>query len=147
MKKIVIIFLLFLALSTSFKVSAQQIKADAELDSSLFTQEDNMNNQKIETDSNFEIQGQITSVNQNSFSLLGELIVVSQDTQFQQNENINVGDFVKVDGVIKNGIKIADKVTILKPGVSQKTDVETTTNDDGLIKKAINAVSNFFKDL
>lgn len=142
-----IIFLLFLALSTSFKVSAQQIKADAELDSSLFTQEDNMNNQKIETDSNFEIQGQITSVNQNSFSLLGELIVVSQDTQFQQNENINVGDFVKVDGVIKNGIKIADKVTILKPGVSQKTDVETTTNDDGLIKKAINAVSNFFKDL
>ncbi|MBI5127395.1 hypothetical protein HZA76_02975 [Candidatus Roizmanbacteria bacterium] len=69
-------------------------------------------NAKAETSNVFQISGPVSLVNENSFIILEELIVVNTDEslKFIQEGNIKVGDFVSVQGVIKNKIKIAESI-------------------------------------
>lgn len=71
---------------------------------------------KVETDSSFQITGKVEKVNENTFIVSGELIAVNTDENVSllTKGKIKGDDLVVVNGEIKNKIKIAQKIKILK---------------------------------
>lgn len=75
--------------------------------------------QKVEIEENkFEIRGQISAVSGNNFVVAGQTIFIdpSQVREFEQKGIVNVGDNVKVEGVIKNGVKFAREIKVIGEG-------------------------------
>lgn len=66
----------------------------------------------------FEIRGVITQISNNSFTVLGQNIVVdpSQVTEFRQRGILEVGQRVKVKGVIINNTNFAQEIRLDEEG-------------------------------
>ncbi len=109
--------------------------------------------QKTETNNSFEIQGTITSVNDSSFIVRGELVAVTSENmdRFKSNGLIDVGNFVTVKGEIKNNIMMAKDISKLGKNPEaesddmKKTQVETITNPDN--KSVINGIVDAIKNI
>lgn len=86
------------------------------------------NKQKVKIDENeqalrqladeFEITGEITTVVGNNFVVAGHTIFIdpSQVHEFKQKGILEVGNRVKVKGIIKNDIKFAREINVLGTG-------------------------------
>lgn len=108
--------------------------------------------QKTETSSSFEIQGTITTVNDSSFIVRGELVAATSENmdRFKSNGLIDVGNFVTVKGEIKNNIMMAKQITKLGKNPEagsddmKKTQVEVITNPNNksVVDGIINAIKN-----
>lgn len=109
--------------------------------------------QKMETSSAFEVQGTITSVNDSSFIVRGELVAATSENmdRFKSNGLLNIGNFVSVKGEIKNNIMMAKKVTKLgenpeaESGTIKETRVETITNPDN--RSVIDGIVQVIKNI
>ncbi len=108
--------------------------------------------QKMETSSSFEIQGTITTVNDSSFIVRGELVAATSENmdRFKSNGLVDVGNFVTVKGEIKNNIMMAKNIAKLGENPEsgsddmKKTQIETITNPDNksVIDGIIDAIRN-----
>ncbi len=108
--------------------------------------------QKMETSSSFEIQGTITTVNDSSFIVRGELVAATSENmdRFKSNGLVDVGNFVTVKGEIKNNIMMAKNIAKLGENPEsgsddmKKTQIETITNPDNksVIDGIIDAIKN-----
>src|SRR3990167_4385337 len=66
----------------------------------------------------FEIAGIVSSFSGNTIVVLGQTIMIdpSMVFEFEQKGIINVGDFVKVEGIINDGRKFAREIKVLGEG-------------------------------
>lgn len=138
MKRILIMALLALTLTSG--ISAQEI----------------MISQKVETDNKFEIQGTVTSVNESSFTVRGELVAVSSEdmSRLKNNHVLNIGNFVNVEGEIKNNIMVADNVEVLGHNpeavtseVETTADVSANVKTGSILKNIVDAIKGFLSSL
>lgn len=138
MKRILILALLALTLTSG--ISAQEI----------------MISQKVETDNRFEIQGTVTSVNESSFTVRGELVAVSSEdmSRLKNNHVLNIGNFVNVEGEIKNNIMVADNVEVLGHNpeavtseVETTADVSANVKTGSILKNIVDAIKGFLSSL
>jgi hypothetical protein len=138
MKRILIMALLALTLTSG--ISAQEI----------------MISQKVETDNKFEIQGTVASVNESSFTVRGELVAVSSEdmSRLKNNHVLNIGNFVNVEGEIKNNIMVADNVEVLGHNpeavtseVGTTADVSANVKTGSILKNIVDAIKGFLSSL
>lgn len=138
MKRILTMALLALTLTSG--ISAQEI----------------MISQKVETDNKFEIQGTVTSVNESSFTVRGELVAVSSEdmSRLKNNHVLNIGNFVNVEGEIKNNIMVADNVEVLGHNpeavtseVETTADVSANVKTGSILKNIVDAIKGFLSSL
>ncbi len=129
-----------LALTLTSGISAQEI----------------MISQKVETDNKFEIQGTVTSVNESSFTVRGELVAVSSEdmSRLKNNHVLNIGNFVNVEGEIKNNIMVADNVEVLGHNpeavtseVETTADVSANVKTGSILKNIVDAIKGFLSSL
>lgn len=66
----------------------------------------------------FEIDGIISSISGNSFVLSGQTILIdpSQVREFEQKGVLAVGQRVKVEGIVKNGMNFAQEINVIGTG-------------------------------
>lgn len=66
----------------------------------------------------FNIKGEITAVAGNNFVVSGQTIFIdpSQVKEFEQKGILTVGERVKVEGIIKNGVKFAQEINVIGTG-------------------------------
>lgn len=98
-------------------------------------------NARVEVSNKFVMQGEITAAGQNSFVILGEIVAIPEGLANDLNGQgiIKAGNTVEVEGIISNGIKIAQEVTLM-----HKSDIQVNKSYlDGLIS----AVKNIFTNL
>lgn len=138
MKRILIMAIIALTLTSG--ISAQEI----------------MISQKVETDNKFEIQGTVTSVNESSFTVRGELVAVSSEdmSRLKNNHVLNIGNFVNVEGEIKNNIMVADNVEVLGHNpeavtseVETTADVSANVKTGSILKNIVDAIKGFLSSL
>jgi hypothetical protein len=108
--------------------------------------------QKIETGQSFEIQGTVTSVNDSSFIVRGELVAASSEdmSRFKSNHLVNIGNFITVKGEIKNNIMMAESIDVMGKNPEADTDYmakiqsETITNPDNksVLDGIVDAIKN-----
>lgn len=115
-----------------------------------------MISQKVETDNKFEIQGTVTSVNESSFTVRGELVAVSSEdmSRLKNNHVLNIGNFVNVEGEIKNNIMVADNVEVLGHNpeavtseVETTADVSANVKTGSILKNIVDAIKGFLSSL
>lgn len=138
MKRILIMAIIALTLTSG--ISAQEI----------------MISQKVETDNKFEIQGTVTSVNESSFTVRGELVAVSSEdmSRLKNNHVLNIGNFVNVEGEIRNNIMVADNVEVLGHNpeavtseVETTADVSANVKTGSILKNIVDAIKGFLSSL
>lgn len=101
--------------------------------------------QKVESGNSFEIQGTITSVNDSSFIVRGELVAVSSEkmSRFKNNRLLENGNFVKVTGEIKNNILMAEDIDVLGKNPEAGTSLtHPTVIDQDILGGIISAIKN-----
>lgn len=101
--------------------------------------------QKVESGNSFEIQGTITSVNDSSFIVRGELVAVSSEkmSRFKSNRLLETGNFVKVTGEIKNNILMAEDIDVLGKNPEIETSLpHPTIIDQDILGGIISAIKN-----
>ncbi len=101
--------------------------------------------QKVESGNSFEIQGTITSVNDSSFIVRGELVAVSSEkmSRFKSNRLLETGNFVKVTGEIKNNILMAEDIDVLGKNPDAGTSLpHPTIIDQDILGGIISAIKN-----
>lgn len=66
----------------------------------------------------FEISGEITAIAGNNFVVSGQTIFIdpTQVREFEQKGVLAVGKRVKVEGIIKNGVKFAQEINVIGTG-------------------------------
>lgn len=77
------------------------------------------NREKVEIKNDkFEIRGIITAVVGNNFTVAGQTIFMdpTQVKEFKQKGILEIGKDVKVEGIIKNGVKLATEIKVLGDG-------------------------------
>ena len=121
MRKIVLAALLVAALTTA--VAAQEVKVGLSAD----VGSDIRVGQLSETGNSFEIEGTVSSVNDSSFMVMGELVAVTQEDmgRLKANDILKAGNLVEVKGEIKNNIMIANEVNLLEK------NFQTTSSEQG----------------
>src|SRR3990167_6972473 len=136
MKKILILLFAAFALFSPAVVLAHKDKDD---NSSKFQLKIESHDQDDDEDDNgnlevggsgFEIRGEISSISGNSFTILGQTIVVdpSQISEFKQKGILKVGSMAKVEGKIVNGTKYAKEIKVIGTGQGRfKFEIEGVT--------------------
>ena len=121
-------------------------------------EEKDLISQTVETDSEFEIQGTIASVNDSSFTIRGELVAASSEEmeRFKTNGIVKEGNFVKVEGKIENNVMMAEEVELLEedfqevPELSEEAGVnlkaEAEVEDETLLKAIVDAIKAIFTE-
>lgn len=73
---------------------------------------------QINGDQEFEIMGEITAVVGNNFVVAGQTIFIdpAQVSEFEQKGILVEGERVKVEGVLKNGVKFAEEINVIGTG-------------------------------
>lgn len=66
----------------------------------------------------FEIMGDISAIAGNNFVVSGQTIFIdpSQVKEFEQKGILQVGERVKVEGIVKNGVKFAEDINVVGTG-------------------------------
>ena len=123
MRKILLLLLVTFALFSPAVVFAHK---DKDEDSSKFqvnieAEDDENDDDDVNLEvggSSFEIRGEIDSISGNSFTILGQTIVVdpSQISEFKQKGILKVGSMAKVEGKIINGTKYAKEIKVIGTG-------------------------------
>lgn len=95
--------------------SRVEIRIENEAEDEVENEVENEVEDKFEArDNEFEVRGEITQISNNNFTVLGQTIVVdpSQVMEFRQKGILQVGQRVKVEGVIVNNTKFATEIRI-----------------------------------
>lgn len=98
-------------------------------------------NAKIETNNKFIYQGKIIKDDISSFEMMHETVAIPQDLldSFEGKDIIDVGNIIRVEGIIKNQIRIAKEVELIS-----LTQVQSNTDPS---KGLTNTIKVFFSNL
>ncbi len=121
MRKILILLFTAFALFSPAVVFAHKDKdqRSSKFEVKIENEDDEDDNVNFEIgQSSFEIKGEIRSISGNSFTILGQTIVVdpSQVSEFKQKGILKVGNMAKVKGKIINGTKYAKEIKVIGQG-------------------------------
>lgn len=101
------------------KGSKVEIKVKNEAEEENEVEEENEQVEQVEVGAaQFEIRGEITAVVGNNFTIAGQTIFLdpTQVNEFEQKGVLAVGKEVKVEGVVRNGVKFAREIKVLGEG-------------------------------
>lgn len=95
--------------------------------------EDEDDEERVEVKGNeFEIRGKITSVSENSFTVLDNTVFVDPAlvSDFKQRGILNVGEDVRVKGVIVDNKKFAREIRVLGEDEEVRVEIKQTAQDE-----------------
>lgn len=132
-KKLTVIFLVIFLFATSSVIAEQ---------ASLNINDTNIKpDTKIETNDEFIYQGKIMKDGMSSFEVMQETVAIPQDLLdgLEGKGIIEVGNTIRVGGIIRNRIRIAQEIKLISLTQAQR-------NTDNL-KELTNTIKVFFSDL
>lgn len=131
MKKRLTVAFLLIFLFATLSVKADKISNDANIQADV----------KIETNDGFIFQGEITRNSASSFEIMEETIAIPQDllVSLDGKDVIEAGNTIRVGGIIRNRIRIAQEVKLISLTQGQR--------NTGNSKRLTNTIKVFFSNL